>query len=342
MKLTIIWNKGKWRNIRNEKNRQEGRGFLTMALINTVTGQVESSQLGCTLIHEHLRVRSESVAVQFPHLYDDEGDYRKALEQVNAVKARGVQTICDPTVMELGRDIRFMEKISRETGVQVIAATGIYTYHYIPPHFQNRSIDYMAELFVRDIEAGIQNTTIKAGFIKCATDAQGITPDVEKVLRAAARAHLQTGVPIMTHSHPASGTGLKQLDIFADEGVNPERVLIGHCGDTDSLEYLLKVLDRGPFIGMDRYGLSQRCSTERRNATVIELAKRGYADRMFLSQDYCCASDWYTEEMVKERPKWSMIYVLDEIIPELKDGGVTEEQIRTMMFDNARRWFECA
>ncbi|MDN3016104.1 phosphotriesterase-related protein [Paenibacillus sp. BSR1-1] len=312
-----------------------------MTLIHSVTGQVDSSELGVTLVHEHMRVRSESVYVQFPHLYDEEKEFAKAVEQVNRVKELGVKTICDPTVMELGRDIRFIERVARETGVQIIAATGIYSYHYIPPHFQNCNIDYMADLFVRDIEVGIQNTSIKAGFLKCATDAQGITRDVEKVIRAAARAHKRTGVPIMTHSHPKSGTGIKQLDILLEEGVDPKRVLIGHTGDTDNMEYILKVLDHGAFIGMDRYGINRECTIEDRNTTVIELAKQGYADRMFLSQDYCCTLDWYPEGTAeKMNPKWTMSFILEEIIPELKRYGVTEEQINVMMVDNARRWFE--
>ena len=312
-----------------------------MALINTVTGQVDSSELGLTLIHEHMRVRSESVFVQFPHLYDEEKEFAKAVAQVNKVKALGVKTICDPTVMELGRDIRFIERVSRETGVQIIAATGIYSYHYIPPHFQNRDIDYMADLFVHDIEVGIQNTSIKAGFLKCAADAQGITPDVEKVIRAAARAHKKTGVPIMTHSHPGAGTGLNQLEILTEEGVDPSRILIGHTGDTDNMEYILRVLEYGSFIGMDRYGLTSECSTENRNTTVIELAKKGYADRMFLSQDHCCTIDWYPEEAPGLMfPKWTMSFVLEEIIPELSTSGVTEEQINLMMVENARHWFE--
>ncbi|MBS4210931.1 phosphotriesterase family protein [Neobacillus rhizophilus] len=312
-----------------------------MTLINTVTGPVDSAELGVTLIHEHMRVRSEAVFVQFPHLYDEEKEFAKAVEQVNKVKELGVKTICDPTVMELGRDIRFIERVARETGVQIIAATGIYSYHYIPPHFQNRSIDYMADLFVRDIEVGIQNTSIKACFLKCATDAQGVTKDVEKVIRAVARAHKMTGVPIMTHSHPASGTGLNQLDILQEEGVDPKRILIGHTGDTDNLEYILQVLERGPFIGMDRYGITRVCSNESRNDTVIALAKLGYADRMFLSQDYCCSYDWYPDgTSAKAFPSWSMSFVLEEVIPELKKNGVTEEQVTNMMVDNARRWFE--
>ena len=317
------------------------KGVFKLAIIQSVTGPIDSKQLGLTLIHEHMRVRSEAVFVQFPHLYDEEKEFTKAVEQVNKVKKLGVKTICDPTVMELGRDIRFIERVSRETGVQIIAATGIYSYHYIPPHFQNRDIDYMADLFVRDIEVGIQNTSIKAGFLKCATDAQGVTPDVEKVIRAVARAHKKTGVPIMTHSHPGTGTGINQLDILIEEGVDPSRILIGHTGDTDNMEYILRVIEYGCFIGMDRYGLTSECSTENRNTTVIELAKKGYANRMFLSQDHCCTIDWYPEEAPGLMfPKWTMSFVLEEVIPELRSNGVTDEQIQLMMVDNARHWLE--
>lgn len=311
-----------------------------MAHIQAITGEINESQLGCTLVHEHLRIRSESVYVQFPHLYNEEEELQRAIEQVNEAKKWGVQTICDPTVMELGRDIRFMEKVARETDMQIIAATGIYSYHYIPTHFQNRDADYMASLFVHDIEDGIQQTSIRAGFLKCATDKQGITPDVEKVIRAVARAHHQTGVPIMTHSHPASGTGLLQLDILEEEGVHPSHVLIGHCGDTDDIDYILRVIDRGAYVGMDRYGITRGISTEERNATIVELAKRDYADRMFLSQDYCCTIDWYVDEVVKKvNPNWSMTYLFEAIIPQLKAEGVTEEQIETMMVENIKNWF---
>lgn len=311
-----------------------------MVNIQAISGELTESQLGCTLVHEHLRIRSEAVFMQFPHLYNEEEEFQKAVKQVKEAKKWGVQTICDPTVMELGRDIRFMERVVQATGMQIIAATGIYSYHYIPTHFQNRDIDYMTSLFVHDIEVGIQQTSIKAGFLKCATDKQGITPDVEKVIRAVARAHHQTGVPIMTHSHPASGTGLQQLDILEEEGVDPGAILIGHCGDTDDLDYILRVIDRGAFVGMDRYGITRGITAEQRNDTIVQLAKRGYADRMFLSQDYCCTIDWYEEDMVKKvNPDWSMTYLFESIIPQLKELGVTEEQIETMMNENIKAWF---
>jgi phosphotriesterase-related protein len=197
----------------------------------------------------------------------------------------------------------------------------------------------MVEQFVRDIEEGIQGTDIKAAFIKCCTDQQGVTDDVEKVLRAAARTSKQTGRPIMTHSHPASGAGIAQMGIFLEEEVDPSKVMIGHTGDTDSIHYIETLLAMGPFIGMDRYGLDILLPTERRNWTVAELCRRGYADRMFLSQDSCCTIDWYPEDLLREAtPNWNMTYLLDDVVPALKESGVTDEQVTTMMEQNPSRW----
>lgn len=312
-----------------------------MVLINTVTGEVDSSNLGITLVHEHLKVRSETISMQFPHLYnDDEGDFQKVVKELKEVKKYGVQTICDPTVMELGRDIRFMERAARATNMNVIAATGIYAVQSISPYFQNRSIDFLAEIFIRDIEVGIQNTSIKAGFLKGATDELGFTPDVVKVLRAIARANIKTKVPIMVHSHPGSQNGLKQLEIFKEEGVDLKSVLIAHCGDTDDLNYLIRILDQGAFIGMDRYASGIGVNTEQRNATVAELVKRGFLNQMFLSHDYNILFDWHTDEMLKhDAPEWSLTYIFDKVLPDLKEKGVTEKQIEAMMIGNVRRWF---
>lgn len=312
-----------------------------MVKINSVTGELDAGNLGFTLIHEHLRTRSECVVAQFPHLYDVEDEFRLALHQVKAVKERGVKTIFDPSVMGLDRDVRFMERVASEAGVQIVAATGIFTFHYLPTRFFSNSIDFMADQFVRDIEVGVQNSSIKAGFLKCAADIQGITEHVEMVIRAVARAHHRTGVPIMTHSHPATENGLEQLRIFKEEGVHLENVLIGHCGDTDKLDYIEQILDSGAYIGMDRYGLSKTLSTEKRNNTVIELTKRGYANRMFLSQDYCCTSDRYKPVALQNsaHPDWSMTFLLDEVIPTLKENGVTEADIHTIMCENVKSWF---
>lgn len=288
-----------------------------------------------------MRTRSELVAKQFPHLYDEIEEFELAKVQVEGTKKYGIQTIFDPTVMGLDRDVRLMERISKETGVQIIAATGVYTFNTLPTRFSVNSVDFLAEQFVRDVEVGIQGTSIKAGFFKCATDAEGVTPGVEKVIRAVARAHLQTGLPIMTHSHPATETGLKQIVIFEEEGVDLTKVLIGHCGDTDNLDYIERVLSYGVMIGMDRYGISRVLPTEKRNDTVVRLIKKGYVERMFLSQDYCCTTDLYKPNHLKKdaHPDWSMTYLLHTIIPLLKEQGVTEQQINQMMSQNVKRWY---
>ncbi|MBQ0140420.1 MAG: phosphotriesterase [Kurthia sp.] len=310
-----------------------------MTYVNTISGKIDVNDLGLTLVHEHLIIRSEIIKDQFPHLYDEENLYKKALDAVKSVQKQGVKTICDPTIAGMGRDVKFLERIANETGIQIVTATGYYSFNEIPMHFQTHDIDYLAEAFIRDIEVGIQNTTIKAGFLKCATEDQGVTPDVEKVLRAVARAQKRTGVPIMTHSHPASENGLKQLEIFLEEGVNPKAIMIGHSGDTTDLTYIQKLLDSGAFIGMDRYGQGPLPYPER-NETLLKVLKQGNTNRVFLSQDYCCSIDWYPDEMVKEMlPEWSMTFLLDEVIPTLQKEGITDEQIHTIMYDNVQNWF---
>ncbi len=314
-----------------------------MPTVETVNGPVDAEQLGRTLIHEHFRTTDEATRFQFPHLYDEAAEWEAALSDANAVRSNGIQTVVEPSAMFLTRDAAFSKRVADETGLQIVLATGIYTYDHLPQPFLNRDEDAIAEILVHDIEQGIQGTAIKAAFIKCAADAQGVTPNVEKVHRACARASRRTGRPIMAHSHPSSGTGLEQMRIFEEEGVDPAKVQIAHTGDTDDVDYIEKLLDRGPFIGMDRYGLDLFLPTDKRNATVLALLERGHADRMFLSQDFCSTIDWFPPEVqqqLKEHavPKWSMTFLFDEVIPELQERGMTGEQLDQMMVENPRRW----
>lgn len=312
-----------------------------MPTIETTAGPIEDSELGRTLGHEHLLSSSEATRAQFPHLYDRELEHQLALDAVRAAMAHGVKTIVDPCVQDLGRDIRYMAQVAEETGIQLVAATGIYLEHYtfLPHFFQNRDEDVLVGAFVHDLEQGIQGTDIKAAFLKCAADAPGITPDVEKLHRAVAKASLQTGASIMAHSAPKEGTGLEQMKLFTEEGVDPAKVQIAHTGDTDDLDYIEKLLATGATIGMDRYGLDMFLPQDQRDATVIELLKRGYAERMVLSHDYCAFIDWYPIEMAPVlAPKWSMTLIFEEVLPTLHAAGVTEEQTDIMLGETTRRW----
>src|SRR3954452_5288568 len=279
------------------------RSHLGMGHVETVAGTIDERELGTVLVHEHVRFRDEAVAENWPRAYDGDEEMQAAVDAVRDAQKRGVDTIVDPTAMFGGRDVRFMQKVAQETGVKIVPCTGIYTYDFLPHYFQNRSEDQIAALFVADIEHGIQGTDAKAAFIKCAADEPGVTPNIEKVHRAAARASVQTGAPIMAHSRPASGTGPEQMRIFTEEGVDPAKVQIAHTGDTDDLDYIEKLLDTGCWIGMDRYGLDIFLPTEQRQATVLALLERGYADRMFLSQDYCSTIDWFPPEVEEQLAK---------------------------------------
>jgi phosphotriesterase-related protein len=327
-----------------------------MATVETVTGPIDADELGTTLIHEHLIFRDEAVAAQWPHAATvamtgneprevaPEDVEHPALECARAVLERGVKTIAEPTGMFGGRDVEFSRRVSQKTSLQVVPCTGIYTYDYLPHYFLTRDVDAMAELFIHDIERGIQGTDIKAAFLKCAADEPGVTPNIEKVHRAAARASVRTGTPIMAHSRPANQTAFRQIEIFEDEGVDLSRVQIAHTGDSDDLDYIERVLEKGVFIGMDRYGLDMFLPTERRNETVIALLERGYADRMFLAQDYCATIDWYPLDVGTQliaagaEKDWSMTLVFDQVIPALREAGMTDEQLETMMVENPKRW----
>ena len=326
-----------------------------MATVETVTGRIDADELGITLIHEHLIYRDEAVANWWPHVKSTvavdppracgpEELYGVAVESARAAIERSVKTICEPTGMFGGRDVGLSRRVSEETGLQVVPCSGIYTYDYLPMFFVARDADAMAELFVHDVEQGIQNTGIKAAFLKCAADEPGVTENIEKVHRAVARASVRTGAPIMAHSRPASGTGPRQIEIFEEEGVDLSKVQIAHTGDTDDLDYIERLLEKGVYIGMDRYGLELFLPIEKRNATVTALLERGYADRMFLSQDFCATIDWYPVEAAEQLlaagavKGWSMTLVFDEVIPALHEAGMTDDQLQTMMVENPQRW----
>jgi phosphotriesterase-related protein len=309
--------------------------------VETVGGPIDADQLGVTLIHEHFFSGDEAVTAQWPHVRDHEHEYRLALESAEAVRRHGVRTVVEPTAMLLGRDVRASQRLAADTGLQLVACTGIYTYDGLPRFLANRSADFIAELFVHDIERGIQGTEVKAAFIKCAADRPGVTERIEKVHRAAARASLQTGAPIMAHSRPASGIGPRQVEILVGEGVAPEKIQVAHTGDSDDLDYIERLLDAGVSIGMDRYGLDRFLPTARRNATVLALLARGYAERMFLSQDFTIAIasglDWYPAGVV-DAPDWSMTFLFERVIPALREGGMSDAQLHTMLVENPARW----
>jgi phosphotriesterase-related protein len=315
-------------------------------VIQTVTGPIEPDALGRTCIHEHVRFVDEAVSEQWPTFYDPEQQMADAIEQVESVQAHDVKTIVEPTAMFGGRSAQFMIDVAERTGVQIVACTGIYTYDYLPHYYGARDADAIAAMFVHDIENGIQGTSAKAGFLKCAADEPGVTENVEKLHRACARASVQTGAPIMAHSRPASNTGPRQVEIFLEEGVDPKKIQIAHTGDTDDLDYIEGLLETGVWIGLDRYGLPMFLDDERRDKTTIELLQRGYADRLFVGSDFATSIDWFPPEVVEQlmgsgvvNPDWGMAYPFTHVLPRLREAGAWDDDVERQVFEvNPRAW----
>lgn len=320
-----------------------------MPSINTVRGPVEAARLGVTLMHEHIFVLSTEIMQNFPEQWGDEDErVANAIARMNELKARGVDTVVDLTVIGLGRYIPRIQRIAAQTELNIIVATGVYTYNDVPFyfHFQGPGTElggpeFMTEMFVRDITQGIADTGVRAGMLKCATDKPGVTPGIERVLRATAQAHRQTGVPISTHTHAHTKRGLEQQKIFAEEGVDLSRVIIGHSGDTTDLAYLEELIANGSYIGMDRFGIDVLLPFEDRVNTVAKMCERGHANKMVLSQDAACVNDWLPERALPVvLPNWHYLHIHNDVIPALKARGVTDEQLDTMLVKNPRKIFE--
>lgn len=311
--------------------------------IPTVTGEADAARLGRVLMHEHVFVINHEYAVNYPETWDDEARTADAVAKLDALKKAGIDTIVDLTVLGLGRDIRRVHAVAQRSPVAIIAATGFYTFRDLPGYLRLREgggDDPLEAMFVRDITEGIAGTGIRAGILKCATDEPGVTPDVERVLRAVARAHLATGVPISTHTDVATRRGLDQQKIFAEEGVDLGAVIIGHSGDSTDLDYLQRLLDNGSYLGMDRFGLHNRLPFEERVRVVAELVRRGYASRLVLAHDASCHSHNFTDAYRAEHlPDWRYTHITDDVLPALRAAGVTEDDIETMLAGNPRAIF---
>ncbi len=316
-----------------------------MAQVETVRGPVDVDSLGRTLMHEHVFVLNEEVRQNYPAGWSEDDRVDDAINKLNTLAARGCQTIVDPTVLGLGRDINRIRRVADGTELNIIVATGLYTYNEVPLYFKFRTpgadgVDPMTQLFVGDLTAGISGTGVKAAFLKCAIDDQGLTPGVERVLRAVGQAHAETGAPVTVHTHPHSGTGRDAVRVLLEEGADLTKVVLGHSGDTTDLDYLCELADAGCLLGMDRFGLDIITPFEDRVATVAAMCERGYTDRMVLSHDASCYIDWFPPEVIPLfAPAWHFEHLFDDVLPALRSRGVTEGQIETMLVANPRRYF---
>jgi phosphotriesterase-related protein len=322
-----------------------------MSQVQTLRGPIDSSALGRVLIHEHIFLMDMEYTSNYrPDFFADE-TVANAATRLNALKASGVDTIIDLTVLGLGRHVPSLTKVAQMTDLNIVISTGVYTFDAVPnpflfygPGLLLDRPEPMVDLFVRDITEGVGGTTLRAGQLKCAIDMQGLTPGVERVMRAVARTNVITGTPITVHTAPQIESGLIVQRVLSEEGVNLEDVIIGHCGDTRDVDYLMKLADKGSLLGMDRFGVEFAITMEERVATIVEMVKRGYVGQLGLSHDCCAWSDFFPqiEDYHRAMPRHHYLHIHNEVIPALLEAGVSQHDLDTMFIDNPRRHFENA
>ena len=315
--------------------------------VATYRGAVDGADLGTTLMHEHVFVVDPELVQNHAWYaeWDEDAAVASAAARLEALADAGVGTLVDMTVLGLGRMPHLVARVAAATRLHIVAATGVYTLENLPLYLRLRGPgavfdepDPMVAMFVRDLTVGMGDTGVRAAVLKCVTDHLGMTPDNERALRAVARAHADTGAPISTHSHSRRRTGLDQQRILAREGVDLGRVVIGHAGDSDDLDYLQRLLDAGSCLGMDRFGLDWYLPTARRVEIVAELCRRGYGDRLVLSHDAACHNDAFrAADMAKVAPDHHHGFLLESVVPRLREAGIPDQDLRRMLVENPRR-----
>ena len=319
-----------------------------MKTVNTVLGPLETSKIGFALMHDHILGATGGIPQVYPELLGK--DYKERIVKgLITAKQAGINTIVDADTFDLGRAVKILAEVSRESGVNIICCTGWYI--NLPPYLGAFTSDQFAQIFAREVREGIEGTNIKAGIIKSAADFGGLTSDNVLILRAVARAQLMTGAPIMLHSYAPDQIGRQQIAILKEEGVDLRRVKIDHLPDTTDIEYITWVAEQGCYLGMDRLpGIHvpplTRVSPEGRVKTIKAMIDAGYASRILLGHDWFLVSSFFDNLPVEAKKKlatdnpYDFSYIHHYVLPKLRELGVSEKVINSICIDNPRAFFE--
>jgi len=314
--------------------------------VNTVTGPIEVSQLGPTLMHEHVCSADWSLRMNFgKDFFDPDKVVQGASEMLMKVKEEcGITTVVDGTPINLGRDVRLIREVAQRTGLNIIVSSGFY--HQEEFGLMVMPEDTIYHLLLEECQNGITDTGILPGIMKVAVDKGGLTPYLVKIFTAVARVAAQTGLPVFCHHNVANRNGAAILDIFEKHGVDLNKFILGHSGDTNDIEYLLAMLSRGCYIGMDRFAYCDfTLGLEQRVATIATLCEKGYADKMLLSHDLVVLMaltkdlDPLQSEMFAN-PLPDFTFIHKTVQPALLSAGLSQEEFDKMLVDNPKRFFE--
>jgi phosphotriesterase-related protein len=315
-----------------------------MSTVETVRGPIDVEELGPTLMHEHIFVVDPEALANYGRVWgasywDEEVRVADAIDKLRRLRDGGIHTIVDPTALGLGRFIPRIQRVNAEVDLHIVVATGVYAFLELPSFLAYRSDDVITELFVREIRDGIDDTGVKAAFLKCAVELHGIIGDLPRILATVAAASVETGAPVMVHTNAPARTGLLALEALTKAGLEPSKIVIAHAGDSNDLDYLRAIADTGAHLGCDRFSIAHFNPDPNRIETLTALVAEGYADRVHLGHDASCFYDFMVENpfFVDEKPDY--LHISNNILPALLDAGVTQAQIDQMLIENPRRFF---
>ena len=302
-----------------------------MRTVETVTGPVATTDLGVTLIHEHLLIDMYEVSLNAAGVLLDE---RVAGEEVSLFRDAGGVTVVDQTTVGLSPDWEGLRRISVATGLQIVAGTGVYWHRFRPAWVESLTEAELRERFVKDLLEGVGPSRVRAGLIgEIATGHREIDAVEGRVLRAAALAQRETGVPIATHAL-FTPIGLEQLGILEAAGADPSRVLIGHADTSPDETYHLAILERGAWLGFDTVGQDDKATDAWRADRIAAYAARGLLDRILISSDVC------KRPALARNGGRGYATVLRDFVPLLRSRGLSPDDITRLLVVNPRRFFE--
>lgn len=311
--------------------RPSGEGF-----VQGVRGPVVASELGRTLVHEHVTFRFPNEELGHRFGLDREKILSRAENDLRRAKESGLGTLVDATPIEMGRDPELLRDLAERSGVNIVCSTGLYTItDGIPLNFRSMSSEEIASRYVRDLVEGIDETGVRAGVIKVATTGSELLPLEETILRAAALASIETNASIITHTSGSGGD--VQARFLLDLGVDPTRLGIGHVDHKDSTpRYLQRILRYGVFLTFDRVGYEAILSESLRAGLFAGLMDAGYGEQLLMSMD--AISVIQGPELDVITPDHPFAYLLDDFSIRLERFGLRRGQIDEVLVDNACRF----
>jgi phosphotriesterase-related protein len=301
-----------------------------MSFIRTVTGDISPEQLGVCYPHEHL-IGQPPKALATPDLTLDSQD--AALRELRWFREAGGSAIVEMSTPDYGRSAASLRSLAQKSGVRIIAAAGFNKEKFSMPLIEDATVEQLTQRFVNEVVNGMDGTDVRAGLVKASSSKDAITPQAEKMFRAAAGAHRATGAPISTHTE-AGSMALEQVALLKDERVEPQHVIIGHVDRRLDWDFVLALARTGVYLGFDQISKEQYYPDQLRIAMIMRLVEAGFGKQLLLSGDLARRSYW---------PSYGtgggpgFTYILWRFIPWLRQSGLAESVIQDLLINNPAR-----